>query len=150
MDEQELSGTIEKIIYQNKENGFTVLTLIAPKNQSTTVCGTLSTLQPGQEVTFKGAWISHPKFGRQFQADSVSAALPTTVVGLKKYLGSGMIKGIGKVYAEKLVAAFGAQTLTIIDQHPERLHTVSGIGPKRIASIVQSWKDQKEISNVMV
>lgn len=148
--QEELTGTIEKFIYQNNENGFTVFVISLRQNQSTIVKGFLPAIQPGQEVTLRGSWVMHQKFGRQFEASSCIATLPTSIVGLKSYLGSGLIKGIGKVYAEKLVARFGAQTLAIIDKSPEKLHTVPGIGPKRIESIIKAWQDQKEISNVMV
>ncbi len=146
----ELTGTIEKCIYQNNENGFTVFVLVLPREQSTVVRGFLPAVQPGEQVTLKGSWVNHPKFGRQFEAQSCVSSLPTSVVGLKKYLGSGMIKGIGKVYAEKLVTAFGLETLEIIDKDPERLKLVPGIGPKRIETIIKAWHDQKEISNVMI
>lgn len=148
--QEELTGVIEKCIYQNSENGFAVLILIAPNNQPTTVCGFLSNVQPGEQVTLQGAWTHHPKFGRQFQAQSCVKSLPTTVVGLQKYLSSGLIKGVGKVYAQKLVDAFGSETLNVIDQHPEKLGRVPGIGPKRVQAIAQAWKDQREISQVMV
>lgn len=148
--QEELIGVIEKCIYQNSDNGFAVLVLIALNNQATTVCGFLSNVQPGEQVTLQGAWTHHPKFGRQFQAQSCVKSLPTTIIGLQKYLSSGLIKGIGKVYAQKLIDTFGSETLTIIDQHPERLEHVPGIGPKRVQAITQAWKDQREISQVMV
>ncbi len=150
IEHEELTGTIEKCIYQNSENGFTVLVLVLPRDQSTVVRGFLPAVQPGEQVTLKGSWVNHPKFGRQFEAQSCVSRLPTSVMGLKKYLGSGMIKGIGKVYAEKLVSAFGLETLEIIDKDPERLRLVPGIGPKRIETIIHAWHDQKEISNVMI
>ena len=150
IEHEELTGTIEKCIYQNSENGFTVLVLTLPRDQSTVVRGFLPAVQPGEQVTLKGSWVNHPKFGRQFQAESCVSSLPTSVMGLKKYLGSGMIKGIGKVYAEKLVTAFGLETLEIIDKDPERLRLVPGIGPKRIETIIKAWHDQKEIANVMI
>lgn len=147
---EELTGIVEKSIYQNSENGYAVLVLIASNNQSTTVCGFLSNIQPGEQVTLQGTWTHHQKFGRQFQAQKCVKNLPTTIVGLQKYLSSGLIKGVGKVYAQKMVDVFGSQTLTIIDQNPEQLARVPGIGPKRIQAIAQAWKDQKEISQVMV
>lgn len=148
--QEELTGVIEKCIYQNSETGFAVLVLATSSNQSTTVCGLLANVQPGEQVTLQGSWTHHQKFGRQFQAQSCIKSLPTSALGVQKYLSSGLIKGIGKAYAQKLVDAFGSQTLTIIDQHPEQLTRVPGIGPKRIQAITQAWKDQKEISQVMV
>lgn len=151
MTQQEgLTGTIEKIIYHNSENGFGVFVLIFAKGQSTIVRGFLANVQPGEQVTLTGSWVHHPKFGRQFEAKSCISSMPTSVVGLKKYLGSGMIKGIGKVYAEKLVNAFGFEITEIIDKEPDRLKLIPGIGPKRIDTIVKAWHEQKEISHVMI
>ena len=124
--------------------------LTLQNNQSALVKGALSHLHSGEMVTIQGTWTSHPKFGRQFEAQHCTAHAPTSLVGLKKYLSSGLVKGIGPVYAEKLVDHFGTDVLTIIDAHPEKLHSVPGIGTKRAATIIASWKDQKEISNLMV
>jgi exodeoxyribonuclease V alpha subunit len=110
----------------------------------------LSHLHSGEMVTVEGTWVSHPKFGRQFEAQQCTAHAPTSLVGLKKYLSSGLVKGIGPVYAEKLVDHFGTDVLTIIDAHPEKLHSVPGIGTKRAATIIASWQNQKAISHIMV
>lgn len=151
MDDLELlSGTIDRFIYQSEDNGFSVFLLSARGNKPITVKGYLPQVQAGQEVQLKGAWIFHPKFGKQFEAKQCTSILPTTVVGLKKYLGSGLIKGIGPIYAEKLVNHFGADILKVIDTVPERLKEVEGIGDKRIEQIATAWKDQREISNIMV
>lgn len=147
--ETTISGTIEKFIYQNSENGFAVFT-IKSYNQDITVTGYLPSLQAGQEVKLNGIWGFHKKFGKQFQAKSCLTNLPETISGLKKYLGSGLIKGIGKVYAENLVNKFGTDILKIIDQAPERLKEVDGIGQKRLDIITKAWQDQKEIANIMV
>jgi exodeoxyribonuclease V alpha subunit len=114
------------------------------------VRGTAPALQAGQQVELSGAWVVHPKFGKQFQADSCKICLPNSILGLKKYLGSGMIKGIGKAYAEKLVDYFGTSVLEVIDKTPERLKEVPGVGKKRIETIIEAWKDQKEIAEIMV
>lgn len=148
--QEELTGTIEKCIYQNEQNGFSVFVLIFGKDKSTIVRGHMPQIQPGETVTINGAWVMHPKFGRQFEAKSCVASAPTSILGLKKYLGSGMIKGIGPKYAEKLVNAFGEKTLEVIDKEPHKLSLVEGIGPKRVETIINAWHDQKEISNVMV
>ena len=145
-----IAGTIDRFIYQNEENGFAVFLLTGQWPKPVTVKGFLPHMQAGQEVQLKGAWVFHPKFGKQFDAAQCTGIVPTTVVGLKKYLGSGLIKGIGPVYAEKLVDYFGTTILTVIDNTPERLTEVGGIGPKRIEQIIAAWKDQKEIANVMV
>ncbi len=145
-----IAGTIDRFLYQSEENGFSVFLLTAQGSKAITVKGYLPHIQAGQEVQLKGSWVFHAKFGKQFEAQQCTSIVPTTVVGLKKYLGSGLIKGIGPVYAEKLVNYFGADILTIIDATPERLTEVGGIGAKRIEQIVTAWKDQKEIANLMV
>jgi len=147
---EELTGIVDHIIFQNDENGFSVIVLQINAKEKITVTGCLPTINPGEQVTLLGAWIRHPKFGKQFEAESCSRQLPTTVVGLKKYLGSGLIKGIGPKYATKLVDAFGPDVLTVIDKEPHRLAYVDGIGPKRIEKIITAWLDQKEIANIMV
>ncbi len=148
--QEELTGTIEKCIYQNEQNGFSVFVLVFGKDKSTIVRGHMPQIQPGEQVTINGSWVMHPKFGRQFEAKACVTSAPTSILGLKKYLGSGMIKGIGPKYAEKLVNAFGENTLEIIDKEPHKLSLVEGIGPKRVETIINAWHDQKEISNVMV
>jgi exodeoxyribonuclease V alpha subunit len=147
---EELTGTIERCIYQHPENGFTVMVMVLRNKQSTIVTGHLAHVQPGQEVTLQGAWKIHPKFGKQFEVVQCIAHTPSTLIGLKKYLGSGLIKGIGPVYAEKLVARFGLEVLNIIEHEPHRLESVPGVGPKRAERIVAGWRDQKEISTIMI
>lgn len=150
MHTDELNGIVDHIIYQNPENGFTVFVIQAKKVGKTTVKATITSLHAGEQVTLQGSWVMHPKFGKQFDAASCHTTLPTTAIGIQKYLSSGMIKGIGPVYAEKLVKKFGTEVLEIIDNHPYRLHEISGIGPKRVDKIITAWQDQKEISHIMV
>ncbi len=150
MELDHITGTIERFLFQSEDNGFAVFVLQGRHQKAITVKGYLPQIQAGQEVQLKGSWVFHAKFGKQFEATHCTSIIPTTVVGLKKYLGSGLIKGIGPVYAEKLVDYFGATILTIIDETPERLEEVPGIGAKRIEQIVTAWKDQKEIANLMV
>lgn len=147
---EELTGIVDHFLYKNEENGFAIFELRLLHKGSAIAKGYASTVQPGQHVILKGSWVVNPKFGRQFDAISCTAQLPTSQEGLKKYLGSGLIKGIGKVYAEKLVNHFGTQILAIIDTAPDRLQEVAGIGHKRCSMISASWHDQKEISNIMV
>lgn len=147
---EELTGTVEKFLFKNEENGFSVFVIKINQDTQITVRGYVPGLHDGQRVELKGAWAFHPKFGKQFESQQFSVATPTSVSGLKKYLGSGMIKGIGKVYGEKLVDHFGVDVLTIIDKNPERLSEVSGIGTKRVEGIIKAWHDQKEISTIMV
>ncbi|MCL4361455.1 ATP-dependent RecD-like DNA helicase [Candidatus Dependentiae bacterium] len=145
-----ISGTIEKFIFQNSDNGFSVFILNNFSKLQITVTGFLTGIQIGQDVQLKGKWIFHKKFGKQFEAQNCIITLPTSITGLKRYLGSGLIKGIGKIYAEKLVNKFGIEVLEIIEHKAERLSEIPGIGPKRIETIVNAWKDQKEIAGIMV
>ena len=128
MNEDEIFGTVERFIYQNKENGFSVLLLKTKEKSSTTVTGSFVNVHEGQEIHLKGDWVYNQKFGKQFKATSYFSKLPNNVVGLKKYLGSGLIKGIGKTYAEKIVNHFKDQTLIVIDTMPHRLSEIEGIG----------------------
>lgn len=145
-----LNGTVDRFLFKSEESGFSVFVLQVKKDQTIVVRGHTPALQAGQQVELSGAWVVHPKFGKQFEAQKCEICLPSSALGLKKYLGSGMIKGIGKVYAEKLVNYFGTSILDIIDQDPERLREVPGVGAKRVGIIAEAWKDQKEIANVMV
>jgi exodeoxyribonuclease V alpha subunit len=146
----ELRGTIEKILFKSPENGFSVFRLQINAKESIVARGSLPALQSGEEVSLQGAWTFHPKFGRQFEVAHCYASLPSSMQGIKKYLGSGLIKGIGPAYAERIINAFGSKALEIIDKEPDRLCQVEGIGKQRIASIVEAWKEQKEVSRVMV
>ena len=147
---EHLSGTIERFLFQSQENGFAVFILTPSRGKPITVKGYVPHVQAGQEVQLTGSWIFHKKFGKQFEAENCTTVVPTSIIGLKKYLGSGLIKGIGPVYAEKLVNHFGTAILTIIDQEPERLAEVAGISTKRIEMVSHAWEDQKEIANLMV
>lgn len=150
MTNDQLTGTVDKLLYHNEQNGFAVLILHLGNKQKVTVRGSFPGVNAGQQITVQGAWVVHPKFGKQFEAHTCTACLPTTLIGLQKYLGSGLIKGIGPTYAKKLVEKFGIDVLTIIEEQPERLRQIDGIGPKRAETITEAWKDQKEIANIMI
>jgi exodeoxyribonuclease V alpha subunit len=143
-------GLIEKIIYKDGESGFTVLSLKVGATQAIIATGIVPHLHEGESINVTGTWGFHPKFGRQLTITNASSELPTNIIGIKKYLGSGLIKGIGPKFAERLVEAFGEQTLAIIDTQPGRLTEVSGVGPKRVEAIMKAWHDQKAISEVMI
>lgn len=147
---EHLSGIVDKIVYQSTSSGYTVFVLCDNSQEKITVTGNFAALHAGEELHVKGAWSYHAKFGKQFTASDYSTKLPNSIVGLKKYLGSGLIKGIGPVYAQKLVDHFQEDTLTIIDTTPERLYEVSGIGRKRIDQIIASWQEQKYIAHIIV
>lgn len=150
MDERQvLSGVIERFLFQSSDNGFAVFVLKS-KGHDITVRGYVPGVHAGEEIQAEGSWVNHPKFGRQFEAATCTTSLPTSIQGIQKYLASGLIKGIGPAYAEKLVKKFGVQVIDIINDNPERLSEVDGIGPKRLETIITAWQNQKEISNVMI
>ncbi|MFH1644356.1 MAG: ATP-dependent RecD-like DNA helicase [bacterium] len=146
----EISGNLEKVIYKNEENGFSVFSLKINSKESITVQGYLPEVHQGEFVNLKGMWTFHPKFGRQFTAKECESKLPSSTNGIIKYLSSGLIKGIGPKFAKKLVDKFGPDTLEVIDKQSEKLYTVDGVGQKRVELITNAWKDQKEIAKVMV
>lgn len=149
-DITELSGSVERVIFKSPDNGFSVISLKVNKTDSVIARGHFADLHQGAQVTLQGSWIFHQKFGRQFQAQSAVAKPPSSIEGIQKYLASGLIKGIGPKYAEKLVQKFGDQTLEVIDQEPNRLFEVRGVGQARVQLIIDAWQEQKEISKVMV
>lgn len=150
MHHEELTGIVDHIIFHNEENGFTIFVVQISRMQKITIKGHTVGLHAGQQIVAHGSWINHVKFGKQFEATQCTISLPTSTIGIQKYLSSGMIKGIGPIYAEKLIAKFGDQVLDIIDKHPYRLREVNGIGQKRVDRIIAAWQDQKEISHIMV
>ena len=146
---EKIKGTIERFLFQSPESGFSVF-IVRCKDLSITATGVVSAMNPGQEVELEGSWTFHQKFGKQFEITKYTSCLPTTTSGLKKYLGSGLIKGVGKVYASRIVDFFGPAVLDIIENTPHRLAEIGGIGEKRIATIAQAWKEQKEVANIMI
>ncbi len=146
----EVTGVIERVIFKNEENGYHVFVLKVNARESVTVCGLAGNLHQGSNVVVRGSWTFHPKFGRQLEAKECLTQLPTNAVGIEKYLASGLIKGIGPKFAQRLVQKFGEQTLEIIDKDPRKLLEVDGVGHKRVMAIIDAWQDQKEISRVMV
>jgi len=146
---EEIAGVLERVIFKSPETGFSVFN-VKVSGQSIIAKGVLQNLHQGQSVVMQGVWEFHQKFGRQFSVTNCSAELPTHADGIQKYLSSGLIKGIGPKFAERLVARFGINTLEIIDKEPEKLTQVEGVGPQRAMAICAAWKDQKEISRVMV
>ena len=146
-----LAGELEQIVYANAENGYTVGRLKAPGHgEPVTVVGSMPSARSGEQLRLQGQWITHPRFGRQFKVESCETVMPATLQGIEKYLGSGLIKGIGPVMAERIVDRFGAATIDIISLTPERLGEVAGIGPSRIEMILQAWREQHGIRDLMV
>ncbi|MEU9357075.1 ATP-dependent RecD-like DNA helicase [Streptomyces sp. NPDC048301] len=147
-----LEGVLERITYANEENGYTVARVDTGRGAGDllTVVGSLLGAQPGESLRMEGRWGSHPQFGKQFMVDNYTTVLPATIQGIRRYLGSGLIKGIGPVMADRITTHFGVDTLDIIEQHPKRLVEVPGLGPKRTKMIAAAWEEQKAIKEVMV
>src|SRR5208337_2679926 len=147
----DLQGQIERITYTNDENGFTIAKVkVYGRRDLVTVVGSLLAPMPGEILKMQGEWANHPKFGEQFKVVHYKSLVPASVAGVEKYLGSGLIKGIGPVMAKRIVKKFEKETLDIIEQEVEKLTEVDGIGRKRIEMIKKAWADQKEIRQVMI
>jgi exodeoxyribonuclease V alpha subunit len=150
MDTQ-LTGQIERIVYTNEENGYTVAKVkVDRRGKVVTVVGNLLAPIPGESVELTGEWINHPRYGEQFKVRGYRSLEPASVHGIERYLGSGLIKGIGPVMARRIVGKFGEKTLEIIEHQSERLAEVEGIGQVRIALISKAWDTQREIRDVMI
>jgi exodeoxyribonuclease V alpha subunit len=147
-----LEAVLERITYANEDTGYTIARVATERTgpDLLTVVGPLLGAQVGESLRLTGRWGSHPKYGRQFQVDSYTTVLPATIQGIRRYLGSGLIKGIGPVMAERMVTHFGTDILTIIEEEPGRLTEVHGLGPKRTKRIADAWEEQKAIKEVMV
>ncbi len=146
-----LTGQIERITYSNEENGFTIARVKVPgRRDLVTVVGNLMSPMPGEIIKMQGEWTTHPKYGEQFKLVSYKTSVPATVYGIQRYLGSGLIKGIGPVMAGRIVKKFGKNSLDIIENEIEKLAQVDGIGKKRIEMIRTAWDEQKEIRDVML
>lgn len=147
----QLSGFIDHIIFSSEETGFTVARLKTPREQDhITVVGSLPGVNPGETLHCKGTWKHHPRHGRQFEVESFELTAPVDLLGIQRYLESGMVKGIGPVYAERIVKEFGVKTLEVIDKTPHRLTEIPGLGAKRVEKIEACWNEQKGIRNVMI
>jgi exodeoxyribonuclease V alpha subunit len=148
---ENLAGLVERVTFHNPDNGFCVLRVKARGQRDlVTVVGHAPVITAGEFVQATGIWTNDRTHGPQFKASFLRAAPPTTVEGIEKYLGSGMIRGIGPVYGKRLVRAFGEAVFDVIEAQPERLREVDGIGPKRAGRIVAAWADQKIIREIMI
>jgi len=154
-----LEGTLERVTYHNAENGYSVVHIrpsmkIPGVNHDedglVTVVGNMPDVQPGETVRITGQWATHPSFGRQFKATNVQQMLPTTTEGIKRYLSSGLVKGVGAKTAEKIVRFFGAETMNVLDMYPDRMYDVPGIKKEVIERIITTWDGQRAIKDVMV
>ena len=146
-----LQGILERIVYENPDTGYTVGRLSArDHSELITVVGNLASVNPGESLLLQGEWVDNARYGRQFQIEKYETILPANVVGLRKYLGSGLIKGIGPKMATRIVHKFGMDTMDIIEQDPEKLARIPGIGRHRVKIIKEAWEAQREIKNVML
>ncbi len=148
---EKLFGHIERIIFQNTETGYTILLLQIPgKKELVSLVGVMPMVRPGESIRCSGEWKQHLLHGEQFTVTECIIEAPSDVIGITRYLGSGLIKGVGPVYAARIVQKFGEETLSIIDQTPERLLEVEGLGEKRLESIRGCWSEQSAIREVML
>lgn len=146
-----LQGAVERVTYYNEENGYSVIRLkVDARSDLVTVVGNLPEVQPGESLQLEGRWTAHPQYGRQFSAEWCEQVLPATVEGIKAYLGSGMIKGVGPVTAKRIVQRFGVDTLRVLDEDPARLREALGVGPKRASAVAEAWEEQQHIREVMM
>ncbi|MEN6392466.1 MAG: ATP-dependent RecD-like DNA helicase [Anaerolineaceae bacterium] len=154
----ELAGSVERITFYNPENGYSVLRLrpeggkppAADREGLVTIVGNLPEISAGEFLRLTGNWINHPRHGMQFKVETCQQVLPATTAGIRRYLGSGLIRGVGSRLAERIVAQFGEKTLQVIEEHPEQLLQVPDIGPKRVALITRAWEEQKQVKEIML
>lgn len=146
---ERLEAGILGTVFRNEENGWTVLTVRAGRSE-VTVVGTLPELSPGEQAVFTGEWVEHKNYGRQFKCASCEVQMPTTLLGIERYLGSGLIRGIGPATAILIVRQFGEETLEILSEHPERLTEIPGIGEKRMAMISESFREHQGARRAMI
>jgi exodeoxyribonuclease V alpha subunit len=146
-----LQGVVERITYHSEETGYTIARLKAPcVSDLVTIVGNFANLQAGQTLQMEGTWREHPKYGTQHQVSQYRETKPATLTGIEKYLGSGLIKGVGPVTARRIVAHFQLETLDIIENQIDRLYEVPGIAKKRVKAIQAAWQTQKAIKEVML
>ena len=149
--QEEIICLIDSVLYYNNENGYGVLRVkIVGQNQPTVVVGTMPVLSSGHQIRATGSWVVDKRFGRQFKLEALESIMPQEIEGIRRYLSSGLINGIGPGYAERIVSYFGTSTFDIIDKEPHRLLEVHGIGRVRVSKIEKSWQEQKVIKDIML
>src|SRR5436305_13698886 len=148
---EQISGLIERVTFHSDESGFCVLRVkVKGQPDDVTVVGSLPTVTAGEWLAAEGWWVRDKEHGLQFKAATLKTVPPTTAEGIERYLGSGLVKGIGPILAKKLVGHFGADVLVVIASRPSELQTVDGIGPKRRERIAQAWQEAKQIREIML
>src|SRR5215216_287074 len=150
-DMPRLEGILERITFHSEQDGYTVAR-VQPHDKAylITIVGKLLGVQVGESLELEGRWVDHPEHGRQFEVERYRSVLPATVEGIRRYLGSGLIKGVGPVMAKRIAETFGAYTLEVIDNQPLRLREVPGLGPKRVERIMRAWEEQQQIKAIML
>src|SRR5467141_2900944 len=150
-DREVLAGLVERVTYQNAENGFCVVRVkVRGHRELVTLVGHAAAISAGEWITASGDWVNDRTHGQQFKARFLKTSAPTSVEGIEKYLASGMIRGIGPVYAKKLVRAFGEKVFDVIEAEPDRLREVGGIGAVRASRITAAWSEQKAVREIML
>jgi exodeoxyribonuclease V alpha subunit len=148
---ESITGVIERITFHNEDNGYTVVKVRVDKaSDLITITGKFVHILEGEQIECSGVWSNNPKYGKQFQADSIRTIPPTSLLGIEKYLASGLVAGIGPHFAKRLVKKFGADVFDIIENQPHRLGELEGIGPKRQQQLSQAWSEQKSIRDIIV
>ena len=148
---QTIQGEVVTVVYHNPENGYVIARVDSPSEPGqVNVVGLLGDVAPGESLRMTGDWVEHPKFGRQFKAESCEHLLPASLSGIRRFLGSGAVKGIGEKTADRLISRFGSQILDILDSDPEQLLEVEGIGPAKLRTIVSSWQEKREVRGLML
>lgn len=145
-----LTGNLERITYQNKENHYTIAKLSVDNNRNhITIIGYMAGITPGEALRVRGKWETHTRYGQQFKVDSFEVTLPATIGGIKDYLSSGVVKGVGPKMAERLVDHFKDRTLFIIEKNPEKLTSIEGIGEKKAEQLHQAWQEHHSLRRLM-
>ena len=148
---QSYKGFIDRLTYHNPENGYTIARLVVEgQRERIAIVGAIASIQEGESIEVEGVWTNHPKYGKQLKVERYKAVYPSTLEGMQKYLGSGLIKGVGPRSAKRIVEHFGAETLDIIDADPHRLAEVPKLGKKKVELIAEAWDEQRQIKDVMV
>lgn len=148
---EQIDGIVDRITYINEENGWTIARLKVPRQkQLLTIAGYLPAISIGEGLRIEGEWINHPQYGRQFSVNSYKSAAPGTLAALKRYLGSGLLKGVGPVMAEHIANTFGLETLHVLDNQPDRLVEVPGLGARKALAIAEAWAERRALKDLMV
>jgi exodeoxyribonuclease V alpha subunit len=146
-----VQGEVITVVYHNPENGYVIARVDSPSEPGqVNVVGLLGDVAPGESLRMTGEWVEHPKFGRQFKAESCEHLLPASINGIRRFLGSGAVKGIGEKTADRLISRFGSQILDIMDSDPAQLLEVEGIGPAKLKTIISSWQEKREVRGLML